>query len=129
MTPTLQEWAQQLLPVVQAAAAGQPIEHFNGTVWLNKTMPGFLVTMDYRVAAQTRIINGFTVPAAVQYPLEKGTDYYSPDLRAAYFRSGHTWHGNQADLDRAHRNLVFLTAEAAVANAKAMCGIDPAAEE
>ena len=129
MTATLQEWAQQLLPVVQAAAAGQPIEYFNGKVWLNKTMPGFLITMDYRVAAQTHTINGFTVPAPVKYFLEGGVEYYSPDLGAAYFRSGHTWQGNQADLDRAHRNLVFLTAEAATANAKAMCGLDPAAKE
>ena len=129
MTPTLQEWAQQLLPVVQAAAAGQPIEHFNGTVWLNKTMPGFLVTMDYRVTPQTRIINDFTVPTAVQSPLEEGTKYYSPDLSAAYFWSCHVWQGNQHDLERMHRNLVFLTAEAAAANAKAMCGLDPAAEE
>ena len=129
MTTTVQEWAQQLLPVVQAAAVGQPIEYFNGKVWLNKTMPGFLVTMDYRVAAQTHTINGFTVPAPVKYFLEEGVEYYSPDLGAAYFRSYHTWQGSPSDLDRVQRNMVFLTAEAATANAKAMCGLDPAAEE
>ena len=125
----LQEWAQQLLPVVQAAADGRPIECWAKNRWEVKTQPGFLVTLQYRVAIATCEVNGFTVPAPEKEPLTQGQVFYGADPSSVDFYCRLTWRGVESHLRWLTRNLVFLTKENAIAYAKALCGIDPAAKE
>jgi hypothetical protein len=78
--------------------------------------------------SETRIINGFEVPAPEKKAPKHNTTYYlaSPDMR--HFHSCESWDGNTVDKLWLERGLVFLTAEDAIATAKAMLGIDPYGE-
>ena len=129
MTPTLQEWAQQLLPVVQAAAAGKPIQVRQKSGWIRKTEPGFLITLDYRVEPITHVVNGLEVPAPEDIAPSKGTVYFFADPGKDALCKQFVWCDDGVDNYILHQGNLFLTKAAAVANAKAMCGIDPAAEE
>ena len=125
---TLQEQCIELLPVIQAGAEGKKIECFNGKKWVHKTEPGFLVTLSYRVA-KTHEVNGFTVPAAETTAPKHKTEYWTPYLANYDWVNDYIWDDDVVDKRLLVRGLVFLQKEHAVANAKAMCGIDPAAEE
>lgn len=74
---------------------------------------------------ETRIINGFEVPAPEINELECDTDFYlaSPITEQLYM--GIIWVGNRTDKFMLNRGLVFLNKEDAIATAKAMLGIDP----
>ena len=78
----------------------------------------------FRRKLPTRIVNGFTVPAPIQ-EMPAANSYYlaMPDV-LAWFKS-YEWYGYEFDKRFLSRGLLFSTKEAAIANAKAMCGIDP----
>ena len=80
---------------------------------------------DYSLAPIIHTINGFTVPGHAVYPLDEGTIYYVPDLDHPLFYRFVIWDGWESDYRRLERGLVFHTEEDAIANAKAMLGIDP----
>ena len=78
----------------------------------------------YSLKPRTHIVNGFDVPAPVKsmsigeqcfYPNESDPDWYESD----------TFDGGEWDMRVLKRNSCFATKEAAIANAKARCGIDP----
>lgn len=92
------------------------------------THPGWSRGVQYRrrpEAPPTRVINGFTVPAPETVALAKNTRYYlvAPTLLAWWCPN--LWHDQRLDHLYLERGLVFLAEEHAVANAKAMVGIDP----
>lgn len=74
---------------------------------------------------ETRSINGFEVPAPETRAPKSGTRCYlaSPTKRDYYSRE--FWNANPLDMYLLERGLVFLAKEDAIANAKAMLGIDP----
>ena len=84
---------------------------------------------EYRRKPRTRVVNGFTVPAAIQ-------EMPDANFRLFYVHVGYPdWcfetgfsPSNEHDQNYFYRGLLFSTKEAAIANAKAMCGIDPEAE-
>jgi hypothetical protein len=78
---------------------------------------------------KTRIINGFTVPAPETEAPELGANIFVPFITNNIFFSNYPWEAKNWDYLCLNRGLVFLTREAAVANAKAMLGIDPSKEE
>lgn len=75
---------------------------------------------------ETRIINGFEVPAPSEP--EQGDEYFvaMPSCEDFYVR--YVWHYDKIDKRCLGRGLAFLSKEDAIANAKAMLGIDPYSE-
>lgn len=74
---------------------------------------------------KTRIINGFEVPAPETIAPKIGDVYYIPRICSDYFVENRIWAECSFDLCALKRGLVFLTKEDAIANSKAMLGIDP----
>lgn len=77
---------------------------------------------------ETRIINGFEVPAPETKKPALDTKYYTPLLTNNGFCCGVRWDDDGSDNRSLQRGLVFLNVEDAIANAKAMLGIDPNAK-
>lgn len=84
---------------------------------------------DLFMKPKTRIVNGFEVPAPESLPLNSGDDYYCADVNSWYFYENYPWSGNDMSMLWLKRGLVFLAKEDAIANAKAMVGIDPYGDE
>lgn len=77
---------------------------------------------------KTHVANGFTVPKPETAAPELGRLYHVLNLAEDQFSpSFYQWKGDRTDKMFLSRGLVHLTKEAAIANAKAMCGIDPEA--
>lgn len=74
---------------------------------------------------KTRIVNGFDVPNPIKVLPEKGFLYYLADPTCSALSYSCIWSGNELAERYFNRGLCFTTEEAAVANAKAMLGIDP----
>ena len=79
----------------------------------------------------THEVNGFTVPAPLRFAPAKGAVYFVSCTSAIAFAYKGYWGEKGASTDKMHleRGLIHLTKEAAVANAKAMCGIDPESDD
>lgn len=73
---------------------------------------------------ETRVINGFEVPAPETVPLDEGANYYLANPLTRTFYSSERWQNTAADRRWLERGLVHLSVEGAVATAKAMPGID-----
>lgn len=87
------------------------------------TAPIWVESWEYRRKPQTRMVNGFEVEVPVQHA-DPTTAYYvaRPDIANWVYRlTG----ASGLCQTLAGRGLVFATASAAIANAKAMVGIDP----
>jgi hypothetical protein len=78
---------------------------------------------------KTRIINGFEVPAPETEAPKNGERLFIAAVDIEPYAYTCTWCANYSDQLFLKRGLVFRTEEAAVANAKAMLGIDPYADE
>lgn len=74
---------------------------------------------------KTRIINGFEVPAPVREELEVGDMYFVPSVGFEDFHDVWEWGCTKLHKLYLERGVVFLSKEDAIANAKAMLGIDP----
>lgn len=84
---------------------------------------------DLFMKPETRVINGFEVPAPVKTPLQDFDYYYVPSIQDDRFYFRYVWTGSSVSKNCLERGLVFLTKEDAIANAKAMLGINPYGEE
>lgn len=75
---------------------------------------------------KTRIINGFEVPAPETKAPSGNTVYYVSIPHISKYHGANLW-GNEKDQVEycLKRGLVFLNKEDAIANAKAMLGINP----
>lgn len=74
---------------------------------------------------KTRIINGFEVPAPETTKPERNAIYFATDVNHADMAGCREWDNDAFDTRMLERGLVFLTKEDAIANAKAMLGINP----
>lgn len=74
---------------------------------------------------ETRIINGFEVPAPETKKPALDTKYHTPLLTSNCFCCWASWEDDCFDNRALQRGLVFLSEEGAIATAKAMLGIDP----
>ena len=91
------------------------------TLTLHRILSGAVV---FRLKPKTRVINGFTVPAPLREIVLKGR-YYLANPFDSTFSSDAIFLGDAIDIQWLNRGLCFETEEAAIANAKAMCGINP----
>lgn len=74
---------------------------------------------------KTRTVNGFEVPAPEAEVLNVGSLYFIACTRHMGFYDTHKWFDEKIDKRYMERGLVFLTKDDAIANAKAMLGINP----
>lgn len=90
-----------------------------------KMDPGIDSRYDLFMKPKTRIINGFEVPAPESEPLEETDVYYVADIASRFFYEVSLWSGGTIDMTWLSIGLVFLAKEDAIANSKAMLGINP----
>jgi len=77
----------------------------------------------FKLAPRTHVVNGFTVPAPeVEAPQD---EYFIANIGAVEFHHSSYWANHDLDSRRLKRGLIHLKKEAAIANAKAMLGINP----
>ena len=78
------------------------------------------------MAEETHVVNGFEVSKPETAVPPEGSCFYAPELGSSTWYGIHVWTACNSTLDNFFkRGQVFLTPSAAIANAKAMCGIDP----
>lgn len=75
------------------------------------------------------VVNGFTVTAPLKIAPINEVVYYFPVTTSPTFYACRRWIDSITDNLILNRGLVHLTKEAAVANAKAMCSIDPESDD
>lgn len=72
------------------------------------------------------MVNGFEVPAPETEEPAYGCKYFTPDILCdVLLYDVNRWDGHSYDMRMLEHGLVFLNSDDAVANAKAMLGIDP----
>lgn len=84
---------------------------------------------DLFMLKKTHTVNGFEVPAPMREAPEKQQKYYVPYPAGIVFCDYFYWIADANDIRMLERGLAHSTPEAAIANAKAMIGIDPHKEE
>lgn len=124
-----------LAEVMQAIAGGKTADDFEviwGTyhMWFELSDPvvgSYVYESDpvFRLKVKTREINGFTVPIAMTVEPEEDTAYWFIKFTEKELVSQSRWDGYNIDLMLLKIGVCFSTKEAAMANAKAMLGVDP----
>lgn len=128
-----QGWAKRILPIVQAAAEGEEIEIQIGGNWYPYAELHFGSSFEkYRIKQKTSVINGFTVPEPINKEPKDGAIIYVASVDDPGFHLPIAW-DEEADSSRQwvllKRGLLFKYREDAIANAKAMLGLDPEKED
>lgn len=82
-------------------------------------------SLDLFMKQKTHIVNGFEVPEPAKTPPKGFENYFVPSIQDDCFYFVYIWTGDPTDKKCLERGLVFLNKEDAIANAKAMLGIDP----
>lgn len=81
--------------------------------------------MKLRRKQKTRVVNGFTVPAPMEVAPKVGESYFLASTSSSYFYAEMMFKKDPFDIHMKRVGNFFSTKEAAIANAKAMLGIDP----
>jgi hypothetical protein len=117
-----------------AAETDKPWERWEGKhSWYAKEVgytplvghPEWSKSVLYRRKRKTRVINGFVVPAPETKVPSIGTTIFIADPARDSWYSYTPWSTALYDQLWFSRNLLFLNKDDAIANAKAICGIDP----
>lgn len=121
------EFCKDVYPVAQAAINGEPVEWFctHANVWRPKSDTYFHLGTKYRIKPRTIKVNGFDVPEPMRTKPENDTDYYIPYPIASRMCTEVTWASDSNDERWLLLGICHATADAAVAHAKAMLGMDP----
>lgn len=126
------EWWKAHLPDIQAFVDGKDVEvlHFHSRKWMSTKNPKFDSPPDlYRIKPATRTINGFEVPAPVKGDIELSRQVFLVKIHKYDLYEVVRWIGGNLGHEQKKRGLIFLTSSDAIANAKAMLGIDPKEKE
>ena len=129
---TMRDWYAELAPVIAAAAEGKVVQYLAVDGNWYTSQGAFSHPIKYRVKPgepKTIKVNGFDVPEPMREAPAEGVRYYVASTQARELCLSRGWDGWELDLRCLRRGLVYATAEAAVAHAKAMLGIDPYATE
>lgn len=97
----------------------------DGGYYLDGVISGLDIIGMWTEPRITRIINGFEVPAPETTKPDYGMKYFSPSVSYMDMAVDHQWHNDDFDTRTLKRGLVFLNKADAIANAKAMLGINP----
>ena len=119
-----QEWCQELLPIVQAAANGETIEYAPITGgWETKELPSFAKAGKYRIKPRTIRIGEYDVPEPCREPLEKGDLYWVATIEEEIPLRGYTWREYRIDTICLSRGIIHRTQEAADLHSKALIAL------
>ena len=119
-----QEWCQEILPFVQAAANGETIEYqLVPDHWIIKECASFTKAGKYRIKPRTIRIGEYDVPEPYREPLEKGDLYWVAALDVESPLPGYTWRGERIDTICLSRGIIHRTQEAADLHSKALISL------
>ena len=128
----MRDWYAELAPIIAVAAEGKVVQYLAADGNWYTSQGAFMHPNKYRVKPEepkTIKVNGFDVPEPMREAPAKAARYYVASTQSREWYLSRTWGGWELDLRCLRRGLVYATAEAAVAHAKAMLGIDPYATE
>lgn len=120
---TFQDWAKEILPIVEAAANGASIEFKQGDVWYEKTRTYLCYDYEYRVKLKTIRIGEYDVPEPMREIPARGTTYYVVDTVAPSSPREYTWVGDTADIGWFNLGILHSTRDAAVLHTKALLSL------
>lgn len=121
---TFQDWAKGILPIVQAAAKGEPIEVMKSAGWVAKAEHlGFNMYDTYRIKPKTIRIGEYDVPEPLREMPTLGTDYYITDIVGSSLYGVATWVCDAEDIKWFNRGMVHSTKDAAICHAKAILSL------
>lgn len=121
---TFQEWAKEILPIVQAAANGEPIEVMNSGKWVDKAQHLCFDMYDvYRVKPKTIRIGKYDVPEPMREMPALDTNYYIACITTSGLYGVATWVCDAKDIEWFNRGVVHSTKDAAVLHAKALLSL------
>lgn len=120
---TFQDWAKEILPIVQAAANGAVIEFKQGGVWYEKTHNYLCYDYEYRIRPNTIRIGEYDVPEPLREMPAWGTTYYVVDTVTPKSPRKYTWVGDTADIGWFNLGILHSTRDAAVLHAEALLSL------
>ena len=121
---TFQEWAKGILPIVQAAANGEPIEVMTSGGWVAKAEHlGFNMCDTCRIKPKTIRIGEYGVPEPLREIPARGTTYYVVDTVTPHSPRKYVWVGDTADIGWFNLGILHSTRDAAVLHAKALLSL------
>ena len=129
---TMRGWYAELAPIIAAAAEGKVVQYLAADGNWYDGSGAFISPNKYRVKPEepkTIKVNGFDVPEPMREAPAWGASYFSAKPSAEGYYNGYSWDDLPLENRWLQRGLLHTTAEAAVAHAKAMLGIDPYATE
>ena len=119
---TFQDWAKEILPIVEAAANGAAIEFKQDGVWYEKAHNDLCYDYEYRIRPNTIRIGEYDVPEPLREMPTASTVYYVPTLANIPVCS-YMWKCSVSDIDRLNMGLIHLCADSAALHAKALLSI------
>lgn len=120
---TFQDWAKEILPVVQAAANGAVIEFKQAGVWYEKAHNDLCYDYEYRIRPNTIRIGEYDVPEPLREMPARGTTYYVADTVTPKSPREYAWAGDTADIGWFNRGILHSTRDAAVFHAQALLSL------
>lgn len=123
---TFQDWAKEILPIVQAAANGAVIEFKQAGVWYEKAHNDICYDYEYRVKPKTIRIGEYDVPEPMREMPALDTDYYIACITTSGLYGVATWVCDVQDIEWLNRGVVHSTKDAAVLHAKALLSLTEA---
>lgn len=120
---TFQDWAKEILPIVQAAANGAVIEFKQAGVWYEKAFNDLCYDYEYRIRPNTIRIGEYDVPEPLREMPARGTTYYVADTVTPKSPRKYTWVGDTSDIGWFNRGILHSTRDAAVFHAQALLSL------
>ena len=125
---TFQDWAKEILPIVQAAANGEVIQgRFSGycSDWEDSQHDWdvFRMSCEYRVKPKTIRIGEYDVPEPMREIPVHGTSYYVVDIVSPDSPMEYMWVNDPADNNWLRLGIVHSTRDAAVLHAEALLSL------
>ena len=120
---TFQDWAKEILPIVQAAANGAVIEFKQDGVWYEKAYNDLYCDYEYRIRLNTIRIGEYDVPEPMREMPALDTYYYIACITTSGLYGVATWVCDAKDIEWFNRGVVHSTKDAAVLHAKAILSL------
>ena len=128
----VRDWYIDLAPVIAAAAEGKVVQYSGASGTWYDCQGTFYYPNMYRVKPdepKTIKVNGFDVPEPMREAPLRRVKFYIPAMTVRDLYVINSWVGSEYDRRALKLGVAHSTAEAAIAHAKAMLGIDPYAGE
>lgn len=128
---TFQDWAKEILPIVQAAANGEVIQgrsSWDCSDWEDSQHDWevFRMSCEYRIKPKTIRIGEYDVPEPMREMPTLRTDYYIADIVGSSLYGVATWVCDADDIEWFNRGMVHSTKDAAICHAKAILSLTEA---